>query len=218
MKRPLDRCRRSRWALRRRTAQGFSIVEVLVAVLIATGAMAVLVPALSNQLVVSRQASRLTAIEAIVSRDLYWFSNYARYWKMTHGIYSLGTLVTKTSSYNSSGFAQYDPPRDRCRANTLASGLMADAQTLFNLPFDDQLANPGLLPPFNPGATPVNISVAIGGRTLPATALQVNRRVYPAGNRLIVSYGLTGTEAASLRFTRVASIFIEASAWCDSLP
>lgn len=202
-----------------RPATGFSIVEVLVAVLIASSALLLLVPALSNQLAVSREASRMTAVEAAVSRDLYWLNNYARFWKMSKGIYSLDTRITKTSSYNNSGLAEYDPPSDRCRAGTLASGFLLDAQDLFALPPQIKLNYPGLLPPFSPVTTAVTIPAAtirVNGATVNLVTL--SRRLFPVGNRVVASYALAGPDATGLRFTRVASVFLEASAWCDTLP
>lgn len=209
-------------ALRRasfRPVSGFSIVEVLVAVLIAGGALLLLVPTLSNQLTVSREASRMTAVEAAVSRDLYWLNNYARFWKMSKGIYSLGTVITKTASYNSSGLAEYDPPADRCRNGTLATGFLADAQALFALSPQVKVLYPGLTPPFSPATAAVAIPAAtirVNGANV--NLVTVSRRLFPLGNRVVASYSLGGPDAAGLRFTRVASVFLEASAWCDNLP
>jgi type II secretory pathway pseudopilin PulG len=200
--------------VRRPSPSGFSIVEVLVAVLIATSALALLIPALSSQLLVSREAGRLTAVEAIVSRDLYWFSNYARFWKLRQGIYSLSPTITKTISYNNAGLAEYDPPYNICLAGSLASAMVADGQTLFGLSIAQQAQNPGLLPPYSPVqslAIPVNVAGFPNDLTL-------NRKLYPSGNRLLVVYSLSGAGATGLRFSRAASILIEAAAWCDSLP
>lgn len=202
-----------------RPATGFSIVEVLVAVLIAGAALLLLVPALSDQLIVSRQASRLTAIEAAVSRDLYWLNNYARFWRMSRGIYSIDTRITKASTYNTSGLAEYEPPADRCRNGTLANGFLADAQDLFGLSPTIKALYPGLMPPFSLATTPVTIPAAtiqVNGATVNLVSL--TRRLYPLGNRVVVSYSISGPDAMGLRFSRVASIFLEASAWCDNLP
>jgi len=196
-------------------SQGFSLIEVMVAVLIGTAALGLLIPALSNQLDVSRQAGRLTTVEAIVTRDLYWFNNYARFWKMSKGIYSLNTTITKTTSYNASGLAEYEPPPNRCRPATPAQGLakqmIIDAQSLFYIPVPGD-PNSSLLAPFSPAEGTVSIPVSEGGRT---TNLTINRRLFPVGNRLVISYDLSGSEANGLRFSRVASVFVEASAWCD---
>lgn len=198
---------------------GFSIVEVMVAVLIATSALLLLVPALSDQLAVSRQASRMTAVESAVSLDLLWLNNYARFWRMSRGVYSLDTRYTKAPTYERSAFSVYDPPADRCRNGTLANGFLSDAQDLFNNRVAYAVFYTSLLPRYQPVTTAVTIPVAsavVNGAQV--NQISLTRRLYPLGNRIVATYSLGGTDVTGLRFTRAASIFLEASAWCDVSP
>lgn len=89
---------------------GITLLEVLVAVVIASSAIAFLVPALTRQLGVSAEADRLTGVEAVVSRDLDWISDYARYWKLRSGPYNLTTAITQASSWTMAPQVDYEPP------------------------------------------------------------------------------------------------------------
>jgi hypothetical protein len=50
------------------------------------------------------------------------------------------------------------------------------------------------------------------------TDLEVSRTITTQPNRIQLLYTLTGSKADSLRFSRQASVLIEAAAWCDTLP
>lgn len=181
---------------------GITLLEVLVAVVIASSAIAFLVPALTRQLGVSAEADRLTGVEAVVSRDLDWISDYARYWKLRSGPYNLTTAITQASSWTMAPQVDYEPPAARCANGTLADGFLADLATVTTSP-----ARPYAIP-------------AVGvAQTLPvATDLDVIRTITNQGSRIHVSYSLTGSKAEGLRFDRQASVLIEAAAWCDTLP
>ena len=56
--------------------------------------------------------------------------------------------------------------------------------------------------------------------TIPVVAgdvsdLSVVRRVDAVGNKVRVFYSLDGPNADGLNFSREASVFVEAAAWCD---
>lgn len=185
-----------------RASAGITILEVLVAVVIASSAIAFLVPALTRQLGVSAEADRLTGVEAVVSRDLDWISDYARSWKLRSGPYNLTTAITRASSWTMAPQVDYEPPAARCANGTLADGFLADLATVTTSP-----------------ARPYAIPAAGVAQTLPvATDLAVARTITSQGSRIHVSYGLTGSKAEGLRFVRKASVLLEAAAWCDVLP
>lgn len=189
---------------RRATASaGITMLEVLVAVVISSSAITFLVPALLRQVGVSAEADRLTKVEAVVSRDLDYITDYARYWMLLSGPYNLSNTITNTStSYVMAPQVEYAPPADRCANGTLAAGFLDDLASVTTTP-----------------ARPYAIPVAGGAQSLPVdTDLEVSRTISSQGSRIHVSYSLTGSKAEGLRFFRQASVLIEAAAWCDTLP
>jgi hypothetical protein len=170
---------------------------------ISSSAITFLVPALLRQVGVSAEADRLTKVEAVVSRDLDYISDYARYWKLSSGPYNLSNTITNTStSYVMAPQVEYAPPADRCANGTLAAGFLDDLASVTTTP-----------------ARPYAIPVAGGAQSLPVdTDLEVSRTISSQGSRIHVSYSLTGSKAEGLRFFRQASVLIEAAAWCDTLP
>jgi len=208
----------------RSSSSGITILEVLLAVSIAGGLISLLVPALTRQLALGEQSNRLTAVEAVVSSDLNWFSNYARVWKLRSGSYSVTNAVTKTSSYTLAGAATYEPPEAECKqaaasASGLAKKLLDDGADLRTTSTLSALKT--YYPP-NPLRSPTTIEVTSGG----VRGLNVIRTVTPVGNMIRVFYKLDFVDDAAeadlrnngLNFSREASILVEASAWCDRIP
>jgi len=200
MSRPISPRLRSRRAT---ASAGITMLEVLVAVVIASSAITFLVPALLRQVGVSAEADRLTKVEAVVSRDLDYITDYARYWMLLSGPYNLSNTITNTStSYVMAPQVEYAPPANRCANGTLAAGFLDDLASVTTTP-----------------ARPYAIPAAGGAQSLPVdTDLEVSRTITSQGSRIHVSYGLTGSKADGLRFFRQASVLIEAAAWCDTLP
>jgi len=207
-----------------RTASGgFTILEVLVAVSLAAGVIGLLVPALTRQVSLGEQSNRLTAIEAVVSSDLDWFSNYARIWKLKSGSYPVNKDLTKTSSYTSAGAATYEPPQTECNqpsnsSSGLAKKLLEDGTALYNLlPTQKTSLKPYV--PLYALTSPTTIQVTSGG----VTGVNVIRTVTPVGNKIRVFYSLQVANANAdrrndgLNFSREASFFVEAAAWCDRM-
>ncbi|WP_411873156.1 Tfp pilus assembly protein FimT/FimU [Vulcanococcus limneticus] len=208
----------------RSSSSGITILEVLLAVSIAGGLISLLVPALTRQVALGEQSNRLTAVEAVVSSDLNWFSNYARVWKLKSGSYSVTKAVTKTSSYTLAGAATYEPPEAECKqaadsASGLAKKLLDDGADLYTKSTASALK---AYDPPNPLASPTTIKVTSGG----VTGLNVIRTVTPVGNMIRVFYKLDFADAAAkadlrnngLNFSREAAFLVEASAWCDRIP
>jgi type II secretory pathway pseudopilin PulG len=208
----------------RSSSSGITILEVLLAVSIAGGLISLLVPALTRQVALGEQSNRLTAVEAVVSTDLNWFSNYARVWKLKSGSYSVTNAVTKASSYTLAGAATYEPPEAECKqaadsASGLAKKLLDDGADLYTTSTASALK--AYYPP-NPLTSPTTIEVTSGG----VSGLNVIRTVTPVGNMIRVFYTLDFADAAAkadlrnngLNFSREAAFLVEASAWCDRIP
>ena len=206
----------------RSQGQGFTILEVLVAVSIAIGVISVLAPALTRQVALGEQSNRLTAVEAVVSRDLDWFSNYARLWKLKVGSYSIIRQITTASSYTSGGAAIYEPPPLACNetpnsSTGLAASLLIDAKAFSaTLSGIQKVTYQAYLPPYEINTAPSTTRIAVTGGGV--SGLDVIRTVTPVGNKLRILYRLDGANATGLNFTREASLLVEASAWCDRLP
>jgi type II secretory pathway pseudopilin PulG len=123
----------------------------MVAVSIAAGVISLLVPALLRQVAIGEEANRLTAVEAVVSKDLDWFANYAKIWKLKSGSYpdvgksDLTKAVTKTATeYISGGAAIYEPNSNDCSTG-LAAPFLADAKGLDSEPIVSTIP---YLPPY----------------------------------------------------------------------
>jgi len=193
--------------------RGFSLVEVLIAVSIAAGVVSVLASATKRQMTLGEQTNRLTAVEAVVSADLDWFSNYARLWKLKTGSYSLNTDITMTSSaYTVGGAANYEPSAADCNSG-LAEALLEDGRRMYLYSATKKTTLRTYVPPYE-----INIS---GDTRIPVAGgagdVTVVRRVDPVGNKIRVLYSLDGPNADGLNFSREASLLVEATAWCDRL-
>lgn len=222
---PLDRP-----ALSRSTG-AFTILEVLVGVVLAAGVVSVLVPGLVRQMALGEQSNRLTAVEAAVSSDLDWFSNYARIWKLKTGSYPDNratstpfSLITKASSYTSAGSATYDPSSANCSG--LADALLTDGRSLYQVPGLSPLRSASMyksfFPPNEIKAAPSTTTISVTSGGVPVSDLNVIRSVETVGNRIRLTYTIQRGNVADARsdglnFVREASLFVEAAAWCDQL-
>jgi hypothetical protein len=191
----------------------------MVAVSIAAGVISLLVPALLRQVSLGEQTNRLTAVEAVVSTDLDWFSKYAKIWKLKTGsypetgTYPLTNAITKTtSSYGIGGAAAYEPSFGDCSTG-LAVPLLADAQNLYT-PSPDKRSKPYLPPYVVDVSSPTTIVVALGN----VSGLNVIRKLEAVGNTIRIFYTVNGSNSTSLSFSREVSVLVEAAAWCDRLP
>jgi len=183
---------------------GFTIIEVLVAVFIAGSVTSLLVPALLRQVSLAEQTNRLTAVEAAVSRDLSWFSNYARLWKLKAGSYpvQIGSYSDVTQTiYTRGGAAIYEPSLADCQ--NLASNLLVAASGI---------TSAGYQPPYSVSAPRIQV---VGQGFNP---MEISREIIPVGDKFRLSYNLLPANANGLVFRREASVLVEAGAWCDVLP
>jgi prepilin-type N-terminal cleavage/methylation domain-containing protein len=183
---------------------GFTLIEVMVAVSIAAGMISLLVPSLLRQVAIGEQSNRLTAVEAAVSRDLNWFSNYARLWKLKSGSYPLlnGYSDVTQTNYTRGGAAIYEPSSADCQ--NLASNILVAASGITSAPNQ---------PPNLISATKIEV-VGQG-----FTPMEIDREITPLGNKFLIFYNLPPIPANNgLAFRREALLLVEAGAWCDVLP
>lgn len=196
-----------RWRRRPDLSQeGFTILEALVAVLIASTAIALIVPSVIRQVSLSREVNSLTSIESVVSRDLDWISDYSRWWRMRSGPYNITASVAQLPtgvSYTTAPEASYLPPADSCASGTLANDFQAALAVATTSP-----------------ARPYAIdATSVAAQDLETVGdVTVKRSLEPNARTLRVSYSLEGGNTASLRFYRRASVLIEAAAWCERSP
>ena len=185
---------------RRPQGHAFTILEVLAAITIATGVISLLVPSLLRQVSRGEESSRLMAVEAVVSRDLNWFANYATLWRLLVGTYDVPSDVTQTQ--NISGAAAFYVPNP-ANCSRPADSLLNDAL---------KITSPEFKPPY-----PISKGRAISlqGSGIAGAAVVVSRTVTSAGNKIRLSYR---SSINGFPFRREASILVEAAAWCDRLP
>ena len=198
---------------------GFTLIEVMVAVSMAAGVISLLVPALLRQVAIGEEANRLTAVEAVVSKDLVWFANYAKIWKLKSGSHPavgrtvLTNAITKTATnYISGGATIYEPNPVHCSTG-LATPFLADAEGLDQDPTESAIP---YLPPYDINvSSTTEITASSGG----VSNLSVIRELVPVGNTIHIFYHTTtDSNSIGLNFTREASVLVEAAAWCDRLP
>ena len=188
--------------LPRQQVPGFTILEVLVAVSIAASVIGLLATTLIRQITLGEESGRLTAVEAVVSRDLNWFANYAALWKLRFGTYDVSSDITQVSRSSPAAAVFYVPTDANC--NSLAASLLNDAQ---NTQFSSEFSPPYSITHLN--ATTIQVP-GVGG-----VGVIVSRTITPVGNRVRISYV---SSVNGFSFRREASLLVEAGAWCDRLP
>jgi prepilin-type N-terminal cleavage/methylation domain-containing protein len=207
---------------------GFTLIEVLVAVSIAAGVISFIVPALLRQVSFGEQTYRLSAVEAVVSSDLEWFSKYTKIWKLSTGSYPssgssrLTSAVTRTTSnYSFGGASIYElplatPENNPC-SNGLARALLDDARQLNSssmlIPSKSRQI---YLPPYPINPTgPTRIQrVSTGGDSY----LDVYRNIDATGNMIRLSYYVEPVDTADINFKLQSSMYVQAASWCDQSP
>jgi len=150
-------------------------------------------------------------VEAVVSSDLYRFSNYAKIWKLKVGSYPVTSALTMTSYIIGRGALIYEPPLAECNtssgsSNGLAASLLRDGQN----------QNPKIFMPTNQFGigSDVEIQVSTGG----VSGVNVLRTIEAVGDKILISYRLPDNNAYGIGFSRKALVLVEAAAWCDRLP
>jgi type II secretory pathway pseudopilin PulG len=200
-----------------RSSDGITLVELLVAVLIIGGVLAILVNVSIGQMRSNRRAIALNAVETAISADLAWLRNYAQIWKLDAGPFNLTTSQTQTASYTINSSLNYDPGAacDDIDANDnpipIANVFLRDASSVATSP-----ARPYTVPS-TPASGPddstrIDLPPTAGDFKLTRTITIADGGIGSSGNTILVRYNLSGSEAPAL--DRSTSILIAASAWC----
>ena len=220
--------------------RGFSLMEMIVAAAIFFVAMAGATMAIIDAIQISTRATVRDALEAAVTLDLNWIRAYAKSWHCQTGPYASCLNITSGSALSSSAL-NYQPPYDPIPGsayqrfatlctNRNSSSLATPAHQL--LIEANGIASGSTNPPPPPlpiPATPgVEQAMPLSSSSLNAPALAKSYRLYrqitvPAdavnpnwfnGNYLSIRYYTKSTDAPTLAFQRVASVFVEATSWC----
>ena len=194
---------------------GFTLIEVMVAISIAAGVISLVVPALLRQVAIGEESNRLTTVEAVVSSDIYRFSNYAKIWKLKTGSYPVTKLLTMTSSDPLPlGTLTYDPPVDECRNGRLAISLLNDGSRQTPNIFKPA----GQLTIGNTDTDILNPLDSADRRMINIIGSNVLRSVDATGSKIRLFYQLPVSNTHGISFSREALVLVEAAAWCDRLP
>lgn len=184
---------------------GFSLVEIVLAIAIGSLALAGTIAAFDSNLIAGKRAADRNTIEETIARDIGWIRNYAKVWKMQSGPYELSNTQTYTSSpFTTSPYISYSPNSGGASCSSgLASSFLSNAETVGGLSPDR---------PFSLLSSEIPLSRPIPGLTLSRTISYANPNSY-----FTITYGIAGgTLASELGITRQTAIYIEAAAWCAS--
>ncbi|AFY28581.1 hypothetical protein Cyagr_1413 [Cyanobium gracile PCC 6307] len=190
--------------LKSKTKAGFSILEVLLGVVLASITLAGVATLFTRTLDISSRADNQNAVEAAVSADLNWIKRYGKFWMMQSGPYALNNSFTKTTSaFTSSPVLSYQCPNSDLTTTNLSTQFITAANSITNLTDID----PKLGYVFSTNTIPV-----------PSTPYTLTRTLTtPTATQVLVTYNLTGADAASLAFSRQTTILLEAAAWCTEV-
>jgi prepilin-type N-terminal cleavage/methylation domain-containing protein len=169
---------------------GFTLVELLVAVVVLGIATGALVQASNIALTSNRRSTATTDVQNIVSRDLQWLRWYGKAWNCATGSFST------CPSPSPSALLRYTPLAcSTITASFLTAAASADVT------------------PSRPYAVPVALNQAQTLETVNGTPLV--RTIRSAGastnQSLLVDYSYAGQTP----FNRLGSVLIEAGSWCD---
>lgn len=216
---------------------GFTLAEILIAVVILTASIGSLAILASNQWRSSKDVDVLDKVENAVARDLGWLKSYAKYWRMNAGPYDLcpsGFLYTAVNDYTckapsdsprsgasaytrSNTTLSYEPDRsdlneNRCdSASDLAKAFISSAQA----DAAKTLFSPNR--PFELSTGTIPISGLPKGMTLTRTISYTDPTASTknVNNIIYLSYSLnTGSSTSSYRFRREVALRPEAASWC----
>lgn len=186
-------------------AQGFTILEALIGVLILTASIGTLAAVTARQWSRSTDVDVLDRVENAVATDLGWLKTYAQYWRMSTGPYNL-TCTQAGFGANCSPFVvssistTYEPDANSCATATgLADDFVTAASSVTITP-----ARPF---PVASGTTTLSVAGLPSGTNL--------TRILTTGKNLVfLSYRFNGANAANYRFRREVALRPEASAYC----
>ena len=196
-------------------ATGSSLIELLLAALLALFAVSTAAQLMSNlhNSGMNRRAAATNAIEAAINNDLTWFRQYALLWRLQRGPFKeLPYEVSKTNYTQipnpniNNLFNEYQTLSECATGTTaMATAFQNDAASL-TTDFDS-IKKPSNLVPNDQSETTI---------TLPAVASDYTlvRRIYPGSTlgTLRITYSLARSGSEILR--KSSSLYLPASGWC----
>ena len=185
----------------------FTILEVLLAAVIAAVAATILFPLFNESVLIGRQSTDRNAIEAATSLDLSWIKRYAKFWKMKSGPYPLDSSHTKTTAaFQTSPVLDYECANSDLTTTNLSQQFINDAVSVASTAND---VIPKLPYAFNAAA---NSQIPVNNIS---TGYTLSRSVDTSNsNRVYVIYKVTSTNNLPINFVREASVALESVAWC----
>jgi len=215
-------------------SNGFSLLEMLLAICIVLAALAILASQLGTQAGNPRKAAALNAIAAAASSDLAWLNSYSQYWLLESGPLNVPTTTatlngvtinatTRTTSFSQSSYLSYQadspdasqPTLNLCGSDAFTTAFLVAAQTVNALKV---LPAQGSLYPTSSVATiPTNGSATTLSLPADAGTSVLKRTITSTGqiDHVNVSYSLT-SDPYGLGFRRSTAILIAAAPWCSS--
>ncbi|MFZ0407188.1 MAG: hypothetical protein WAM11_03640 [Cyanobium sp.] len=188
---------------------GFTILEVLLAAVIAVVSASILFPMFNQSVVLGRQSADRNSIEAATALDLGWIKRYAKFWKMKSGPYPLTNSHTKTNTnFFVSPVLDYECANSNLTTTNLSQQFISDAVIVAGTT-DDVI--PKLPYAFSATANaPIPVANIGPGYTLSRSVDTSNP------NRVYVIYKVTSTSQWPINFVREASVVLESVAWCTT--
>jgi hypothetical protein len=220
---------------------GFSLIEVMIAVLIITASIGALAVLSARQWASTKDLNVLDRVENAVALDLGFIKSHAKYWMMSSGPYNLcpeNFSYTSTNSFTceatadtplsgaksftkSSTTITYDPdPNENTCPNPISSPVVADttlATAFINHAKTSTIKPIWSFPPTGSGPpwadTLIDSATDTGRPSLPS-GTKLERTISVGKNIVYVTYRFTGTNADPYGFVRKVAIHPEAAASC----
>lgn len=222
---------------------GFTLVELLIAVVIITASIGALALLSARQWSSSKDLNVMDRLENTVALDLGWLKTFGRYWRMSVGPYNLcptgfnyatnantctspNTPLSGATSYTlSTTNIDYEPdPNNNTCPNPTSSPVIADdvlARTFLAAARDSTITPIWQFPPIGSGTitassvTTVLINSASDtGRPQLPSQTTLERTITFGKNLLYITYSFTGSNAAPYGFVRKVAVHPEAAAYC----
>ena len=189
------------------TPSAFTILEVLLAAVIAVVAATVLFPLFNESVVVARQSADRNSIEAATSLDLSWIKRYAKFWKMKSGPYPLDNTHTKSVAiFQTSPVLEYECANSDLTNTNLSQQFIADAVSVASTADDVVPKLPyAFIASANSQIPIANISAGYALSRTVDTSIP---------NRVYVIYKVASANEHPINFVREASVVLESVAWC----
>lgn len=192
------------------SARGFSILEILLSIVIASIAVGATINAFNSILRIGSKSATRNSIEEVIGSDLGWIRSYAKAWKLKSGPYNHTTAITKTDTYTNSPYLEYDPNAGVSSCSSgLAASFISDASSVNLTPSRPQPI---------PEASGSSQSLALPS-FLKQSGHSVSRTITfdsaPNSTTIRITYSIAGPFANDLGISRQAEIYLEAASWCS---